>query len=424
MRFGQRLGSATRGGSSRLTPARETMANLHTRWLTLVVLTLSAIGSFDARAIAAAPTIKITAVTVQAAKDTTPTPRELKRCFGTGAERDRCLDGLFREFLAGHSTVEALKLVDRYGATDTDIRLACHPIVHAVGRETFRIKKTIHDSFTACDQTCHSGCYHGAVERFLRGDTVNGAIPGHISQEDLRRRASDACDPRASSRMRFQCLHGLGHAVMYFTGYRLGGALEICDGGVDTWSRQACYGGVFMENLFSVTPEQRDISPTDYHYPCNRLDARYRADCYMIQTWRMSEMGLSTEELFAECARAGAYRSNCVTSIGRDLSNDVRTKDPRKVARACERRTAQDRRACVRGVVYALIDNTWDGRYALPFCSLLTAVEDSASCFRASAGYLIDTFEAARDRLERNCGTQSTRARACIGAVRYARGRR
>ena len=349
-----------------------------------------------------------------------PAPSELKRCFTKGADRDRCLDAAFRPFLAGHSTYETLRLLERSMNDDAEIRLACHPMVHAIGRETFRLKGTIHDSFAVCDPTCHSGCYHGVVERFLRGDTGGSTNVGHVSQEDLRRKARDACDAQAAGRFRFQCLHGLGHAVMYFTGYRLDSALGICDSLEDTWSQRSCYGGVFMENVFSATPENRDVSRTDYHYPCNRLGARHRGDCYLIQTWRMSEMGLSTEELFSECARAGAHRSACVQSIGRDLSNDVRTKDPRLTARTCERRSADDRRACLRGVVYALIDNTWDGRYALPFCAALAATEDAAYCFRASADYLIGTFAAPRGRLAAECGMRASRVRACLGAIRQA----
>jgi hypothetical protein len=200
-----------------------------------------------------------------------PSAAALNACLGQGGQED-CLDRHSREFLRTHATVEALALLQRYLETDWRLRLGCHPIAHAIGRETYRLKRTIHDAFTACDQTCHSGCYHGVVERFLRGEVSETGGGGHVSQADLQRRARDACDPRTSQRVRFQCLHGLGHAVMYFTGYQLRQALGICDQLQDRWSQRSCYGGVFMENVSSATPERRDVSPTDYHYPCNTLD--------------------------------------------------------------------------------------------------------------------------------------------------------
>lgn len=374
---------------------------------------------------AAQPAVKATpppeAKKTAAPSEPAPSAAALNACLGRG-EQDGCLDQHFREFLRTHSTADALALVRRYQETDWRLRLGCHPVVHAIGRETFRLKRTIHDAFSACDQTCHSGCYHGVVERFLRGDAT-AAGGGHISQEDLQRRARDACDPRTSTRIRFQCLHGLGHAVMYFAGYQLERALGICEHLEDHWSQRSCYGGVFMENLFSATPERRDVSPTDYHYPCSKLGPKYGADCYLMQTWRMGEMGLSTEELFAECKNAGPNRSDCVQSVGRDLSNDVRVWGPEPVARRCGRRAAADRRACIRGVVYALIDNTWDGRYALPLCSAFPLAEDVMYCFRVSARYLGVVFEQPRDGIARDCQRYGARTRPCAQAVRAAPGR-
>jgi hypothetical protein len=46
----------------------------------------------------------------------------------------------------------------------------------------------------------------------------------------------------------------------------------------------------------------------------------------------------------------------------------------------------------MRGVVYALIDNTWDGRYALPFCAELSQENDRNACFQTSAHYLKSIF--------------------------------
>src|SRR5262245_66271951 len=116
-----------------------------------------------------------------------------------GAE---CLDDLFREALKTHSTLEVLQLIQRAEDEDADLRRDCHPIVHAIGRETFRVKGNIHDSFSACDQTCHSGCYHGSVERFLRGDDIYSESYRHPSQAELNNKATAACDTNTPLRDR------------------------------------------------------------------------------------------------------------------------------------------------------------------------------------------------------------------------------
>ena len=315
-----------------------------------------------------------------------PSPTAVKDCLGKPGA-DECLDRLFRSALETLKPAQLLRSVQQYEDSDPALRLSCHPVVHALGREIFRLKGTIHDAFAACDQTCHSGCYHGAVERFLRGDGAQTERARHVSQDELTRKASAACDPRVPLRIYFQCLHGLGHAIMYFTQNQLDKSLQTCDTLPEDWSRDSCYGGVFMENVASSTPDKRDVSPTDYHYPCDRVDARYRGACYLMQTWRMEEMGLTTERLFDECAKAGPFETQCAQSIGRDLSNAARGGDSRMAAEKCGRAQGEGRRACIRGVIYALIDNTWDSSYALPFCAALHE-EDIAYCNQIGRDYL------------------------------------
>jgi len=340
----------------------------------------------------------------------------IKSCL-TNVSAAECLDQLFRDALKSHSTAELLQFLRHAEAEDPDIRRDCHPVVHAVGRETFRIKGNIHDSFAACDPTCHSGCYHGSVERFLRGDEVYSQIEKHPSAAELKQKAALACDPNIPLRFRFQCLHGLGHALLFFSRYRLEASLEACDALPDDWSRHSCYGGVFMENVFNVTPESRDLSPTDYHYPCNKVAEKYRSECYVMQTSRMAEMGLSPEEIFRQCEKAGPYQQACVRSLGRDLSNFVRAGEFQSTAQKCEIVSGERRAACVQGAVYALLDNTWDGRYALPFCAALSEEQDRASCFKTSARYLLETFEISRVDIARDCTTYLKQPEPCVEAL-------
>jgi hypothetical protein len=177
-----------------------------------------------------------------------PSREQVKACLKQAAAAE-CLDKLFREMLKTHSTEQALALIQSFQAQDPELRRDCHPVVHAVGRETFRLKGNIHDSFSACDQTCHSGCYHGSVERFLRGEEVYTQASRHPSQAELKQKAATACDAKLPGRLLFQCLHGLGHALLYFSRYQLVPSLEVCDALAEDWSRESCYGGVFMENV-------------------------------------------------------------------------------------------------------------------------------------------------------------------------------
>lgn len=343
-----------------------------------------------------------------------PSASAIKACMN-GPQSAECLDRLFHETLKKASTLDALQLVQRLEASDTDIRRDCHPVVHAIGRETFLLKGTIHDSFAACDQTCHSGCYHGAVERFLRGDSLYGQTDRHPNQAELKQKAATACDPKTPLRFLYQCLHGLGHAVLYFATYNLTNSLQVCDALEDDWSRSSCYGGVFMENVSNAINEKKNFSATDYHAPCNHLDVKYRRDCYVMQTSRMSEMGLSPERVLEECAKAGEFSDACALSLGRDLSNESRVGQRQAVAKKCEMANGATRQACVRGVVYALIDNTWDGRYALPFCQALQSALDQDYCFKESQQYISGYFHEPAGDFTQQCARYAPESQRCTG---------
>jgi hypothetical protein len=341
-----------------------------------------------------------------------PTPAEdlqivildsIKDCFRQGRQSALCLDLLFRELLAERSAAEVLGIIQLGQDRDSDVRLACHPIVHAIGRELFQRAGTIHVAFQSCNQTCHSGCYHGVVERFLWGGTSATGAPPHVTGAMLQEKAARACQSDAAAHLRFQCLHGLGHAILHFSGYQLSAALELCNELPDVWSQRSCYGGVFMENVTAATPEKRFVSATDYHHPCSAVTQVYRSDCYLMQTSRMIEMGLPFEALFAECAGAGSFRGECAQSIGRDVSNEARIYGPRQAASKCELAAGADREACIRGVVYALVDNTWDGSYALPFCGALADHADISYCFRSATRYMTQIFAQSAAQIARDC---------------------
>ena len=346
-------------------------------------------------------------------KITAPALSEIKNCLG-GEKVGDCLDGLFKTFFDnGGTTVEALAALNKYESDDSNFRLACHPVIHAVGRETFIKHPTVHDAFAQCDQTCHSGCYHGAMERFLRGNQASNDEAGHISQDELIKKAGLACSQGLPLRLKFQCLHGLGHALVFYLDYDLERSLAVCEKQSDSWSQSSCYGGIFMENVHSATPEKRDLSRTDYHYPCSKLAENFKGDCYTMQTTRMTELGLSTEKIFEECKKAGNQQFQCFQSAGRDLSNDVRVGDPKAVAAKCEMAEGNDRNACVLGVLYALLDNTWNGKYAFSFCASLANPGDTNYCFERAVSYLKYTYEKTSDDISSDCETYLKDADTC-----------
>jgi hypothetical protein len=125
-------------------------------------------------------------------------------------------------------------------------------------------------------------------------------------------------------------------------------------------------------------------------------------------------MGLSTSRLFEECQKSGEYDLPCSVSIGRDLSNDVRMGRTRPTAQKCETVTGERRLACMRGVIYALIDNTWDSRYALPFCIMFEEESDQQSCMEESINYLRTTFQKSTEEIAEDCSQYLGQPKRCL----------
>jgi hypothetical protein len=99
--------------------------------------------------------------------------------------------------------------------------------------------------------------------------------------------------------------------------------------------------------------------------------------------------------------------------VGRDLSNQVRLGETANAARKCELAQGSSRHACIRGVAYALIDNSWDGRYAWPFCAALGDKHDQYHCLEEGIEYLKVTFEKTADEISKGCGRLTEISRRC-----------
>jgi len=251
------------------------------------------------------------------------------------------------------------------------------------------------------------------MERFLRGDAPEGT---HLTFAELQKRAATACPADQPSRFRFQCLHGLGHAITYYSGYVLDLSLNVCDATGDEWASSSCWGGVFMENIAAADPAQRDLSPTDYHYPCDKIAEKYKSQCYVMQTSRMAEMGLSASQILDECQKT-SYPESCISSLGRDMSDVARQANGREASSICEKVDGDLRKACTRGVVFALSDNTWDPRWVFPFCRTYTGPADAIFCYSTAINYLHDIYVTPTETLREGCAKFVPGDSRCIVAL-------
>lgn len=233
----------------------------------------------------------------------------------------------------------------------------CHQAAHTIGRVGYKAEGS--KIFQSCDYSCHSGCYHGAMESFLQDKGTS----------DLASEIKSICDNFDISFGTFQCLHGIGHGLLAYFDYDLPAAIKECKKLKDNFSVNSCFGGLFMENILTGqgfgVKEKSDhntkwVNKTDSHYPCNAIDQNFdvQFQCYQMQTsWMLTILNYDFDEVAKECLRAPKELiSVCFKSYGRDASGNS-LRDPVKIKELCDKILRGDyRNQCAIGAVNVIID--------------------------------------------------------------------
>lgn len=233
----------------------------------------------------------------------------------------------------------------------------CHQEAHIIGRTGYKVlgEKT----FQACDASCHSGCYHGAMEKML----------SQYGTANLAERIQHVCSLFDTSFGTFECLHGVGHGVLAYTDYDVPAALNECKGLLDAFSISSCYGGVFMENIITgqgLGTGNEDhtttwVSKTDPLYPCNKIDTSHdvQFQCYQMQTsWMLTIFRQDYDKVVAECKKVpDAMIPVCFKSLGRDIAGNTLRK-PAGIKELCAKVPEENGyyNQCIVGATNVIVD--------------------------------------------------------------------
>lgn len=199
------------------------------------------------------------------------------------AEGDNpCCEQAFANVSYKDGPKAALDLFDEKIKQPGPIEADCHRIAHAIGGGALKhYDGQVGQAFVAGRPSCTSGYYHGILERAFLG----------FEQSELGSAARTFCADAAIRETKFiayQCVHGLGHGLMIYTGYDLPLSLRTCDKLANQWDGTSCTGGVFMENYqASYGVKSRWLKKDDLLYPCNAVAERYKFYCYDLVTARI-----------------------------------------------------------------------------------------------------------------------------------------
>jgi mono/diheme cytochrome c family protein len=239
----------------------------------------------------------------------------------------------------------------------------CHQISHWVGRAGLVYYK--HDPGQALSHgamTCNSGYYHGVLQLAFAG----------LPRDAVVKKAKHICSAPAVNTEEFllyQCVHGLGHGLMIYSGDDLPWSLRTCHKLLSDFDRVSCTGGVFMQNLDTTMGTSRYLSTKNPIYPCNTVAERDKVYCYLMVTSRINTLdGYDWRKTAAWCRRSEqGWVKTCFESYGRDASGASQY-DPAKTIGLCLE-AGPNAGDCIYGAARDYGNNYAGGPEASRFCS-------------------------------------------------------
>jgi mono/diheme cytochrome c family protein len=333
------------------------------------------------------------------AKPFTPDHTRLADCRDG---RFACLEQAFGNLTFAAGPKVALAKLQRTLQTNRPVQLDCHRIAHRMGSAALsRFDDHVAPAFIAGSPICASGYYHGIIERAFLGQPT--ARLGALARELC-------ADPQIDARrfLAYQCIHGLGHGLMIYTGYDLPASLKTCDELRTGFDRVSCSGGVFMENFnssYGVTSKY--LRASDPIYPCDAVAERHKLYCYLLVTANILRVtGGDLQRTADACLRSERdWVSTCYESFGRDASG-MAGKDASRAIASC--RLARSHEGdCIYGVAREIVNADAAAARGARFCAR-TDRRYRTRCF-AGVGSVLASIEPTAQRLRGACRRVSGR---------------
>jgi plastocyanin len=268
--------------------------------------------------------------------------------------------------------------------TDDALARSCHPLVHDVGHAAYEKYGDFGEAMKYQDEVCNSGYLHGIIEsRFEESDDVFA---------DMK----TMCDPYPQgSYMSWQCYHGIGHGVMFYTANDLPRSLEMCDGFGSGFGRSNCANGVFMENFNADQKLHLSdyLKESDPFYPCAEQAERHKAICYLYApTYYLSlnEGDYAAALEWCNGAEAG-FEASCAYGVGTQAMKE-NLNDPELVESACMEGEPEQTAPCVEGMTGLYVNHHGSLGPAKDLCARLEAPNRRAchAAVQAHAGLFRD----------------------------------
>jgi cytochrome c553 len=273
----------------------------------------------------------------------------------------------------------------------TGVHADCHQISHWVGHAGLEYYKN--DAGKALSHgamTCNSGYYHGVMQLAFAG----------LPKSAVVQKAKTICNAPAvntSDFLLYQCVHGLGHGLMIYSGDDLPWSLKTCHKLLNQFDQISCTGGVFMQNLDTTMGVSRYLSTKNPIYPCNIVEEVDKYYCYLQVTSRILSLdGYSWTKTASWCRKAEkGWVETCFESYGRDASGSTEY-HPKDTVRICKE-AGKNATGCIYGASRDYANNYAGDQDSVSICTA-SPVAWKARCYEGTGTILGALHRSTQDR--------------------------
>lgn len=233
--------------------------------------------------------------------------------------------------------------------TDATLLRSCHSLVHDIGHAAYEKYKDFGGAMKYQDEICNSGYLHGIIET-------------HFSKSsDLFAEMQTVCEPYPLGKFSsWECYHGVGHGVMYYTNNDLPKSLQLCGQYKNDFARRTCENGVFMEN-FNADQKlhiSKFLKEEDPFYPCREQASRYKGDCFLYApTYYLSLHKNDYVDALKWCEGAeSSYKLICAVGVGSQaIKENIST--PKFVEEVCMSGGTSQVEPCIEGMIGLFVNH-------------------------------------------------------------------
>ncbi|HLC99978.1 MAG TPA: hypothetical protein VJC11_03390 [Patescibacteria group bacterium] len=228
----------------------------------------------------------------------------------TNTEMYQALKTRFEKIVLQFDPREAMQTLREESSQNKEVLALCHDVLHIIGHTAYDRYGSFKEAIKYQEDFCNSGYIHGLFESYFR--STSEPLSG----------LSDQCGDYGANRKTFdlwQCYHGVGHGLMYFTGGDLDESLALCEKNLPEEAAASCQNGVYMEvfNAEILAKEKTFVDATDPFRTCAARDIA-KADCYLYAPTYISQtLGKDFPTVLKECDNVEAgYQESCIYGVG------------------------------------------------------------------------------------------------------------